>query len=85
MTHPTLEERVAALEKLVVQIMAKLPASEPVKDWRSTIGMFANDPVMKAIDEEGRKIREADRRRTKRELDAADRKKKDGSRQRAKK
>jgi hypothetical protein len=64
MTQPTLEERVAALEKLVVQIMAKLPAPEPAKDWRKTIGMFANDPVMKAIDEEGRKIREADRRRT---------------------
>ena len=83
MTQPTLEERVAALETLVVQLMAKLPASNSAKDWRSTVGMFANDPVMKAIDEEGQKIREADRRRTKRELDAADRKKK--ARQQAKK
>src|SRR6516164_7382763 len=32
-----------------------------INDWRSTIGMFAGDPVMKQIIEEGRRIREADR------------------------
>jgi hypothetical protein len=31
------------------------------KDWRSTLGMFAGDDVMKEIIEEGRKIRERDR------------------------
>lgn len=31
------------------------------KDWRRTIGIFAGDEVMKQIDEEARKIREADR------------------------
>lgn len=84
MTQPTLEERVAALEKLMVQVLAKLPPAEQVKDWRSTIGMFANDPVSKLIDEAGRKIREADRRRTKRELDAADRKSEQQGRRRVK-
>jgi hypothetical protein len=79
MTQPTLEERVAALEKLVVQILAKLPPAERARDLRSTLGMFANDPIMKQIDKEGRKVREADRRRTERELEAADRKAEDMS------
>jgi hypothetical protein len=37
------------------------------KNWRSTIGMFADDPLMKEIDEEGRKIREADREQARRD------------------
>jgi hypothetical protein len=85
MTQPTLEERVAALEKLVVQILAKLPPPEPARDWRATVGMFANDPVMKEIDEAGRQIREADRRRTKRERNGPDRKDEEGKRRRARK
>jgi hypothetical protein len=85
MTQPTLEERVAALEKLVVQIMAKLPPAEPAKDWRSTIGMFANDPIMKEIQEAGQKIREADRERTRKQFEAADRRREEAKRRRAKK
>jgi hypothetical protein len=85
MTQPTLEERVAALEKLVVQIMAKFPPTAPAQDWRSTIGMFANDPIMKEIDEAGRKIREADRERTRKRFEAADRRKEEAKRRRAKK
>ena len=57
----SLEERVDALEKQVAELMKRVLATPPEKDWRSTVGMFANDPVMKAIQEEGRKIREADR------------------------
>ena len=67
MSHETLEERVAALEHQVEQLTKRLLPGEklpPEKDWRSTLGMFANDPIMKEIDEEGRKIREEDRRRT---------------------
>lgn len=58
----TLEERVAELERLVDELMQRSGGSEKEKDWRSTVGMFANDPVMKEIQEEGRKIREAERR-----------------------
>jgi hypothetical protein len=56
---------VAALEEKVAQLSCQLkPASEPGRDdWKSVVGMFANDPIMKEIQEEGRKIREADRRR----------------------
>jgi hypothetical protein len=65
MSQPTLEERVTALEKAVAKLTGRLPGQkpEPEIDWRSTIGMFANDPIMKEIDEEGRRIREEDRRR----------------------
>jgi hypothetical protein len=60
--HVTLEERVTKLEKLVDELMHKTETSVRKKDWRRTIGMFEGDPVMKEIIEEGRRIREADRR-----------------------
>ena len=65
MTQQTLEERVAALEKEVSRLSDLLrPGAEPGRDdWKLTLGMFANDPIMKEIDEEARKIREADRER----------------------
>ena len=65
MNQPTLEERVAALEQIVLQLVANTQAGEK-KDWRSTIGMFAGDEVMKQISEEGRKIRAAERRQARR-------------------
>jgi len=66
MSHETLEERVAALEQEVARLSREVqPDAEPGRDdWKSTVGMFANDPIMKEIDEEARKIREEDRRRT---------------------
>ena len=57
----TLEERVAALEATVAQLLSQADAVGAKKDWRSTLGMFADDPLMKEIDEEGRRIREAGR------------------------
>lgn len=56
-----------ALERQVEQLTKRLLPGEkvpPKKDWRSTVGMFANDPIMKEIIEEGRKIREIDRELT---------------------
>jgi hypothetical protein len=62
MTPPaTLEERVAALEETVALILSRSDSVVAKKDWRSTLGMFADDPIMKEIDQEGRRIREADR------------------------
>jgi hypothetical protein len=74
LARPTLEQRVAALEKHVVQLLAMLPPSPQRLDWRSTVGMFADDPVMREIQEAGQRIRDEDRRRTRKQLDAADRK-----------
>jgi hypothetical protein len=59
LANATLEKRVAALESKVEQLLRK---SDRQKDWRRTLGMFAGDELMKAINAEGRKIREADRR-----------------------
>ena len=63
MSRATLEERIAALEKTVAELLAQSKSTPDGKDWRSTIGKFANDAVMKDIDEEGRRIREEDRRK----------------------
>ncbi len=62
-----LDERVDTLEKQVAELMKRIMAPPPEKDWRSTIGMFTNDPVMREIDEEGRKIREAEREEARRD------------------
>lgn len=59
--NTTLEDRVAALEGAVEQLMH---GSRRQKDWRRTLGMFAGDELMKQIDAEARKVREADRRAT---------------------
>jgi hypothetical protein len=63
MTSPSLEERVTALEETVAQLLSPSASGHTKPDWRSTLGMFANDPVMQEIDEEGRRIREADRQK----------------------
>jgi len=62
MVQPTLEERVEALEKTVAEWTGRSKPGLENKDWQSTVGMFTNDPVMKEIHEEGRKIRDAERR-----------------------
>ncbi len=62
MAQPTFEERLEALEKAVAQLADRSQPALGDKDWRSTIGMFTNDPVVNEIQEEGRKIREAERR-----------------------
>ncbi len=61
MAQPTLEERVQVLEKAITAIVADRVGA-PKKDWRSTAGMFGGDEVFADVQEEGRKIREADRR-----------------------
>lgn len=64
MAEMSLEERVSKLEEQIAVLQGKPPATPPAeKDWRKTIGMFAGDEVMKEIDEEAHKYREADRRK----------------------
>ena len=53
-----LEERIAALEETVARLLSQSNSAVTEKDWRSTLGMFTDDPIMKEIDEEGRRIRE---------------------------
>lgn len=62
----TIDDRVAALEKQVAWLSQLQRDEGEVGDdeWRSTVGMFAGDPIMKEIIEEGRKFRERDRELT---------------------
>ena len=49
----------------MAHVHAQVAPASVKKDWPSTLGMFAHDAVMQDIDEEGRKIREVDRRQAK--------------------
>ncbi len=63
MPEGTLEERVAKLEQLVDVLRQRPDSSTRKKDWRRTVGMFDDDPLMKEIIEEGQRLREEDRRK----------------------
>ena len=66
MIEPTLEslaQRVDALEREVGLQRSKVP----VKDWRRVVGIAGDSEFMRQIDEEGRKIREAEREEARRE------------------
>jgi hypothetical protein len=58
MAKPTLE----SLEKRVAALEAALAESQSKKDWRKAVGMFTGSEFMKRVDEEGRQIREAERK-----------------------
>jgi hypothetical protein len=53
---PTLEERVAQLEKTTARLLAG-SQERPAGSWRQVVGMFSNDELMKQVDEEGRRWR----------------------------
>ena len=58
-----LEKRVAALEKSLAQV---LQGQQPTKfkDWRLAVGKYKRTELSEEVDAAGRKIREADRRKT---------------------
>jgi hypothetical protein len=56
-TLESLARRVEALE----QALAVKTPSPTRKDWQRVVGMFAGCDFMNQVDEEGRKIREAER------------------------
>ena len=66
MSRATLEQRVAALEKQVGALLADQAQAGRSKDWRRTRGVFTGDDLMKQVFEEGRRIREAERKRAQR-------------------
>ena len=62
-----LEQRVAELEARYAELL-KVVQNQPSRDaWRSVVGMFADDPHIEELHEEARRIREEDRKDTKRE------------------
>ena len=63
-TLESLEKRVAALEESLAQVLQAQPKPGKFKDWRLAVGKYKPTEVTEAVDAAGRKIREADRRKT---------------------
>jgi hypothetical protein len=66
MSELTLESLARRLEDVERRLNEKLVSS--VKDWRAAAGMFTGREFSKIVDEEGRKIREADREEARQEF-----------------
>ena len=60
MTEPTLESLAKRVEALELAMQVQTP-NRPRKDWRRVIGMFRDSEFMRAVDEECRRMREAER------------------------
>jgi hypothetical protein len=63
MSRVTLEQRVAALERQVGSMLANQAEARRPNDWRRTRGAFTGDDLMRQVFAEGRRIREAERKR----------------------
>jgi hypothetical protein len=61
-----LKNRIEVLEQQVSELRSASIAGAGAGDWRSAMGMFGDDPIMKEIFNEALKYREADRERTRR-------------------
>jgi len=65
MEDSSVENRLDSLEQQVRRILGVINDSKSedrkVKDWRQSLGMFNDHPVMKQIDDEGQQIRQNDR------------------------
>jgi hypothetical protein len=57
LTLESLAQRVEALER-ALRILIPSPGKD---DWQRVVGMFAGSDFMRQVDEEGRRIREAER------------------------
>lgn len=71
MSQEPLETRVTRLEQQLSLLLRRRggedrPASD---DWKSTVGMFRDDPVVLEMIEESRRLREEDRRIAREELE----------------
>jgi hypothetical protein len=70
MSKPKIEDRVAALERQMQDVLLRFPQSGP-DDWKSVVGMCTGDEDMKQIDSLGAAWREADRQRAHRPVKRA--------------
>ncbi len=66
MPELTLESLARRLDELERRLNEKEAAS--LKDWRMAAGMFTGREFSKIVDEEGRRIREADREEARQEF-----------------
>jgi hypothetical protein len=65
MTETQLESRVITLEQQMRDVIQKIQSASPQntgsRDWRKSLGMFDDHPLMKQIDEDGQRIRQENR------------------------
>lgn len=66
MEKPSLEERVAALERTVGELLSQNGNGKSDRQWIQSLGMFTGDEAMKEIFDEALKFRERDRERARR-------------------
>jgi hypothetical protein len=65
MKAASIEQRVAVLERELSELKTQR-GNGRVKDWRRTVGMFTDRPDMEEVFTEAMKLREADRRKSRR-------------------
>ena len=65
MSDTQLEKRIQTLEQQMQDVLLSIQSSpsrsSATKDWRKSLGMFDDHPLMKQIDEAGQLIRQQDR------------------------
>ncbi len=65
MSDTPLEQRIQTLEQQMQSVLMKIHSSSspipPTKDWRKSLGMFDDHPVMQQIDKAGQLVRQQDR------------------------
>ena len=65
MSETQLEQRIMTLEQQMRDVIQKIQSSPSqgtrTKDWRKSLGMFDDHPLMKQIDEDGQRIRQEER------------------------
>jgi hypothetical protein len=66
MTELTLESLAKRVEALEIAWATRGPIHPP-KDWRRVVGMFQDSDFMRDVDEECRRMREAEREEARRE------------------
>lgn len=62
-TLKSLEKRIAELEERVAQLEPRISNGIVWKDWRLAVAKCKRTELAEEVDEAGRKIREADRRK----------------------
>lgn len=65
MSDTPIDQRIQTLEQQMQRVLLRVQASSapnpPTKDWRRSLGMFDDHPLMKQIDEAGLLVRQQDR------------------------